>query len=74
VVQVTEAPAKEIGVVDILLGSLGITGLLLVGSAILGFLVAAVIFGLRRRAAERNAEASLASAQLHLTGPGAPPR
>ncbi|RPJ70560.1 MAG: hypothetical protein EHM24_00785 [Acidobacteria bacterium] len=73
VVQVPDAPVAEIGVIDILLGSFGITGLLLVGSALLGFVAAAVIFWLRRRLESQDPDgASLASAQLGLTIPPAP--
>jgi hypothetical protein len=73
IVQVPDTPVAEIGVIDILLGSLGITGLLLVGSALLGFGVAAVIFWLRRRSSADDGDgASLASAQLGLTLPAPP--
>jgi hypothetical protein len=73
IVQVSDAPVTEIGVIDILLGSLGITGLLLVASALLGFVAAAVIFWLRRRSSALGGDGgSLASAQLGLTLPPAP--
>jgi len=73
IVQVSDTPVTEIGVIDILLGSLGITGLLLVASALLGFVAAAVIFWLRRRSSALGGDgASLASAQLGLTLPPAP--
>jgi len=67
IVQQVDAPTEEIGVVDILVGSLGITGLLLLASALLGLVAAAVIFWLRRRYGEEPDAASLASAQLNLT-------
>ena len=67
IVQEVDPPTQEIGVVDILVGSLGITGLLLLGSAVLGLGVAALIFWLRRRFAKEPESASLASAQLNLT-------
>jgi hypothetical protein len=70
IVQVADAPAQEIGVIDILMGSLGITGLLLVASAILGIAVAAIIFWARRRFSPEPESASLASAQLNLTPTG----
>ena len=69
IVQVVDAPAKEIGVIDILMGSLGITGILLLGSALFGVLVAGVIFWIRRRLATATDGTSLASAQLNLTPP-----
>ena len=72
IVQEVAPPTHEIGVVDILLGSLGITGLLLVGSALLGLAVAAAIFWLRRRFGNEPEAASLASAQLNLTPPTKP--
>ena len=67
VVEVAGSPIKEIGVIDSLLGAFGITGLLLIGSALMGILVAAVIFKLRARTEAEIAGQSLASAQLHLT-------
>ena len=70
IVQVPDSPVAEIGVIDILMGSLGITGLLLLGSALLGVAVAAIIFWLRRRRDVDEVEgASLGSAQLGLTLP-----
>lgn len=72
IVQVADAPVEEIGVLDILLGSLGITGLLLIGSALLGLGVAAVIVWLRRRRGDAMGSeegASLGTAQLKLTLP-----
>lgn len=71
VVQIADTRPTEIGVIDILLGSLGITGLLLVGSALLGLAVAAVIFWMRRRFEEESEGASLGTAQLKLTPPPA---
>ena len=72
IVQVPDTHVTEIGVLDILMGSLGITGLLLIGSALLGFGVAAAIFWLRRRNAPDEIDGvSLASAQLGLTTPPA---
>ncbi|HSK10576.1 MAG TPA: hypothetical protein VK911_13435 [Vicinamibacterales bacterium] len=64
-----EAPAREIGVVDILVGSLGITGLLLLGSLLLGFGLAAVLFWARQRFTPELEAPSLASAQLNLSPP-----
>ena len=70
VVQVPDTPVTEIGVIDILLGSLGITGLLLIASALLGCAVAAAIFWIRRRAAvDEGQGTSLGTAQLGLTLP-----
>ncbi len=69
IVQEVDAPTQEIGVVDILLGSLGITGLLLIASALLGVAAAALIYWLRRRLTREPEAASLASAQLNLTPP-----
>jgi len=66
-VQEVAPPTEEIGVLDILVGSLGITGLLLVASAVLGLAVAVGIVWLRRRFAKEPESASLASAQLNLT-------
>jgi hypothetical protein len=55
IVKVVEAPTKEISVADILMGSVGITGLFLLGAAVLGFaLGGALILFKRWQAARRN--------------------
>jgi hypothetical protein len=51
VVKVVAEPPKDIGVIDIIFGSLGITGLMLVGSALLGIVVGVGFIWLRQRLA-----------------------
>ncbi len=48
-VKVVGSPTREVGVVDILLSSLGITGLLLVGSLLLGLLLGALFIWFKHR-------------------------
>jgi hypothetical protein len=49
VVKVVAETPKDIGVIDVIFGSLGITGLMLVGSAILGFAIGLIFIWWRRR-------------------------
>lgn len=49
VVKVVGEPPKDIGVIDIIFGSLGITGLILVGSAVLGFGLGVLFIWIRKR-------------------------
>ncbi len=53
IVKVVEAPAKEISVADILLGSVGITALFLIGAALFGFVVGGLFILYRRRQVEK---------------------
>jgi hypothetical protein len=52
VVKVTGDAPKEIGVIDIIFGSLGITGLMLLGSCLLGLLLGLLFIWWRKRAAD----------------------
>ncbi len=49
IVKVVGAPTKELGVVDVLLNSLGLTALLLLGSLLLGVALAAIFVWYRKR-------------------------
>ncbi len=49
VVKVVGEPPKDIGVIDIIFGSLGITGLMLLGSGLLGLLLGFLFIWVRRR-------------------------
>lgn len=49
IVKVEGETPKDIGVIDIIFGSLGITGLILVGSALLGLLLGLVFIWFRKR-------------------------
>jgi hypothetical protein len=48
IIKVVEQPSKEISVADILMGSVGITGLFLLGAALLGFVLGGVFILFRR--------------------------
>jgi hypothetical protein len=65
----TAAPSREIGPADVLLGSIGLVGVLVVLAALAGLTFGA-LFILRRRAEERRGGAEEPSAtQLRLSGP-----
>jgi hypothetical protein len=48
IVRMIQKPAKEISVADILMGSVGITGLFLIGAALLGLLLGGAFILFRR--------------------------
>ena len=54
IVKVVEAPTKEISVADVLLGSVGITGLFLLGAAVLGFALGGALILFKRWQAARE--------------------
>ncbi len=54
VVKVVGEPPKDIGVVDIIFGSLGITGLMLIGSSLLGLLLGVLFIWIRKRMSARE--------------------
>lgn len=54
VVKVEGEVPKDIGVIDIIFGSFGVIGVVLVGSAVLGLLLGALIIGIRRRISSRE--------------------
>ena len=56
IVKVVEAPTKEINPADVLLGSLGITGLFLLGAALFGFALGGALILFKRWQAARNVE------------------
>jgi hypothetical protein len=71
IVKVVEAPTKEISPADVLLGSIGITGLFLLGAVVFGFaLGGGLILFKRWRAAHQTDEQD--SAVFHLTQPPRP--
>jgi hypothetical protein len=47
-VKIVGAPTQEVGVVDILVGGLGLTAVLLLGAALLGLVVGALFIGFKR--------------------------
>ncbi len=68
IVKVIEQPSKEIGVADVLMGSVGITGLFLAGAAVFGILLGGA-FILFRRWQERREPDIPHSDAFHLTQP-----
>ncbi len=68
IVKVVEAPTKEISVADILMGSVGITGLFLLGAALLGFALGAALILFKRWQAARDVGGQ-DSGVFHLTQP-----
>jgi hypothetical protein len=47
-VRVVGAPTQEVGVIDILLSSLGLVGLIVLASVLLGLAVGGLLIGLKR--------------------------
>ncbi len=60
IVRVFEEPAKETTVVDVLLGSIGLTGVLLLAAALAGLVFGALLVWLKKK---RGADALEISAQ-----------
>ena len=56
VVRVVETPAQETTVGDVLIGSIGLTGVLLVIALVLGGLLGAILIGIKRLRARLNLE------------------
>jgi hypothetical protein len=71
IVKVVEAPTKEISVADILMGSVGITGLFLLGAALLGFALGGGLILFKRWQAAREV-GDQDSGVFHLTQPPRP--
>jgi hypothetical protein len=71
IVKVVDAPTKEISVADILLGSVGLTGLFLLGAALLGFALGGALILYKRWQAARDVDNS-GSDVFHLTRPPRP--
>lgn len=65
IVRVVEEPVQETTVVDVLIGSIGLTGVLLVGAALAGLALGVLLVWLKKR---RGADALVITAQtLELT-------
>jgi hypothetical protein len=71
IVQMVAEPAKEISVADILMGSVGLTGLFLLGAALLGFGLGGVLILFRRWQAAHGVDDG-ESAAFQLTQPPRP--
>jgi hypothetical protein len=48
IVRAVGAPTEEVNVIDILVGGLGLTGLFVLGAALLGFVIGALLIGYKR--------------------------
>lgn len=66
IVRVVEEPARETTVVDVLLGSIGLTGLLLLIAALAGLALGGLLVWLKKR---RGADALEIEAQTLELGP-----
>jgi hypothetical protein len=71
IVKVVAEPAKEINVADILMGSVGITGLFLLGAAVLGFALGGMLIFFRRWRAAHSPDDD-GSGPFQLTQPPRP--
>ncbi len=66
-----EQPAKEISVADVLMGSIGITGIFLVGAVVFGFLLGAAFIMFRRWQDSRDQDSPV-DETFQLTQPPRP--
>lgn len=71
IVQVEGEPPQDIGVIDIIFGSLGITGLILVGSLLLGLALGGLLIWIQKRRAS-GAELPSPSSAYGFTPSSAP--
>lgn len=68
IVRMVDHPTKEISVADILMGSVGITGIFLIGAALLGLVLGGMFILFRRWQASRDVE-NPADEAFQLTQP-----
>jgi hypothetical protein len=71
IVKMVEQPAKEISVADVLMGSIGITGIFLVGAVVFGFLLGAAFIMFRRWQDSRDQDSPV-DETFQLTQPPRP--
>ena len=71
IVKMIDKPAKEISVADVLMGSVGITGIFLIGAALLGMALGGIFILYRRWQASREVEDHVGDA-FQLTQPPRP--
>lgn len=71
IVKMIDKPAKDISVADILMGSVGITGIFLIGAALLGLVLGGLFILYRRWQASRDVEDPVGDA-FQLTQPPKP--
>ena len=67
IVRVIETPAKETTIVDVLLGSLGLTTVLILAALVLGAILGGVLIGVKLLRARFNLEPPPASESLRVT-------
>lgn len=72
IVRVEGEPPKDIGVIDIIFGSLGITGLILVGSLVLGLALGALLIWVQKRRRGADADRPSPSSAYGFTPSSAP--
>ena len=70
IVRVIEEPAESTTVADVLLGSLGLAGALILAAAILGLLLGGALIGIKLLRARYNLEPAVDLQELRVT-PGA---
>ena len=54
IIKIVPPPTREIGVLDVLVGALGLTGVIVVGSLVSGCVLGAIIIGFKRWRVERT--------------------
>jgi hypothetical protein len=70
IVKVVPTPTPEVGVVDILVGSLGLTGLIVVASLLVGLVVGGLLIAYSRWRINRQPDGETSDAtQLNLSSP-----
>ena len=70
IVRVVEAPVRGLGLGDVILNAVGLTGALALGALVLGLALAALVIGYRKLQARRVTDEEAAQTQpLGLTPP-----
>jgi len=66
IVKVVPPPAQEVGVLDVLVGALGLTGVIVIGSMLLGGLLGVAIIAFKRWQDRRHADDDPGSSATRL--------
>jgi hypothetical protein len=66
IVQVVEQPVRSSTVVDVLLGAIGLTGVLVVAAVLLGLLLGGILIGLKMWRTPPTFEAGAESGTIHI--------
>jgi len=70
IVQIVPPPTEQVGVLDVLVGALGLTGLIAVGSIVLGAALGALIIGYKKRRGNASgADGDSTLTRLDLSSP-----